>query len=120
MTSSRAFTGKSNSFSQRLFATLIRRTCKYLFNSATFILTKLCSISLTAKYIRNLPRKILPHATFFARPRVTRNTKLDYSKLRAMDMQALGSIASRAEHGTQNIGKVFTSTYKSTTRSWML
>ena len=85
--------------SQRLFTTLIESTL--IFNSETFILTKLGSISSTeivlkingsceqhkaTRYIHVflLNEDFTPHKPHFgvricARPRVTRNTKLDYS-----------------------------------------
>ena len=91
---------KSKSSSRRLFATLIPPTCKLFFNSGTvFILTKLGSISLTEivlkiVFVNNIKLQLhsffaakdfTPHkphfrALFFARPRVTGNTKLDYWK----------------------------------------
>ena len=81
--------------------TLIRNTdsptCKLFFNSGTFILTKLSSISLTEialkiVFVNNIklqlhsyiaakdftPHKLHFRALFFARPRVNGNTKLDY------------------------------------------
>ena len=86
---------KSQSSSQRLFATLLPCTCKYFFSSSTFILTKLGFISLTLKILvtNNIKLKVhsyfagkdfTPHkphfrATFSARPRVTGNSKLDNS-----------------------------------------
>ena len=86
---------------QKFFTTLIRNTdsptCKLFFNSGTFILTKLGSISLTEivlkiVFVNNTKLQLhsyiaakdfTPHkppfrALFFARPRVTGNTKLDY------------------------------------------
>ena len=101
------FDGKFKSFHRQipkffatLFATLIPRTCKCFFNSETFTLTKIGSISSTAIALKDFSCKqhktastfvyfaakdfILhkPHllVTFFARPRVTGNTKLDYSQ----------------------------------------
>lgn len=90
---------------QQFFATLIRNTdCKYFFNSGTLILTKLDSISLTEIVLKLQLRTTLsswklhwevhshfaakdftphkPHfrVTFFARPRITGNTKPDYSR----------------------------------------
>ena len=102
MASSRASTEtqeklKSKSSSQRLFVTLIPHTCNLFFNSGTFILTKLGSISLTEIVLKIVvvnniklqlhsyfaAKDFTPHkphfrATFIARPRVTGNTKLDY------------------------------------------
>ena len=87
---------------QKFFTTLIRNTdsptCKLFFNSGTFILTKLGSISLTEivlkiVFVNNIklqlhsyfgakdftPHKPHSRALFFARARVTGNTKHDYS-----------------------------------------
>ena len=103
---------KSKRSSQRLFVTVIPHTCKLFFNSGTFILTKLGSISLTEIVLKNRSCKqhkaattsyfsakdFTPHkphfrATFIARPRVTGNTKIDYFRSFCFDSFAPASVS---------------------------